>query len=124
MNITTKSSGEITKDASESPYALVAFGANLPFQNQQPLETIKAAIAHFSFENITVLACSALYRTPCFPSGAGPDYINGCVKLEMKMESTAASILETLHKIEANFGRQRNQRWGGAQFGLRLAGLG
>jgi len=114
----------MTKDVSESPHALVAFGANLPFQNQQPLETIKAAIEHFSFEKITVLACSAFYRTPCFPIGAGPDYINGCIKLEMKMESTAASILETLHRIEANFGRQRDQRWGGRSLDLDLLALG
>ena len=96
----------------KSVQALVAFGANLPFEGEQPVKTIASALKALAAEDLSVLAFSRLYATPCFPAGAGPDYVNAAAVIESGPESDPASILQRLHRIEAHFGRIREQRWG------------
>ncbi|MFQ3347971.1 MAG: 2-amino-4-hydroxy-6-hydroxymethyldihydropteridine diphosphokinase [Paracoccaceae bacterium] len=104
-------------------YALIAFGANLPFEGLSPEDTIKAALRRFHEENMAPLSCSGFYRTSCFPIGAGPDYINGCLKINISQKTEAASVLESLHEIEAEFGREREQRWGMRTLDLDLLAI-
>lgn len=93
-------------------HALVAMGANLPVAGQSPLQNMLRAIPAFVDEGFEIVAVSTFYQTPCFPAGTGPDYVNAAVKLSCKKNSDAASILGALHRIEADFGRRRTQRWG------------
>ena len=55
-------------------------------------------------------AVSRFFQTPCFPAGAGPDYVNAAVEVETTLPAEA--LLAWLHGIEAQFSRVREQRWG------------
>ena len=106
------------------PIALVAFGANLPFAGEEPGQTIAKAVKALSAEGLSVLAVSRLYATPCFPAGAGPDYVNAAAALQVEGAFDATSILQRLHRVEADFGRIREQRWGMRTLDVDLLALG
>ena len=108
----------------KSVQALVAFGANLPFEGESPAQTILAASKALAAEGLSVLAFSPLYATPCFPAGAGPDYVNAAAVLQVDEQVDAASILQRLHRVETHFGRIREQRWGMRTLDLDLVALG
>jgi 2-amino-4-hydroxy-6-hydroxymethyldihydropteridine diphosphokinase len=105
-------------------HALVAIGANLPFGEMQPKRTIMAAIGLFARYGLVVSKLSNLYQTPCFPAGAGPDYLNAAALVTLRQELNAANILTMLHEIEAEFGRERISRWAGRTLDLDLLALG
>jgi 2-amino-4-hydroxy-6-hydroxymethyldihydropteridine diphosphokinase len=107
----------------KSVQALVAFGANLPFEGEPPAATLLRASKALAEEGLSVLAFSRLFATPCFPPGAGPDYVNAAV-LDAGPEADPTSILERLHRVEVHFGRIREQRWGMRTLDLDLLALG
>jgi 2-amino-4-hydroxy-6-hydroxymethyldihydropteridine diphosphokinase len=92
--------------------ALIALGANLPFGEMLPVATISAAFSALVEEGFEIDAKSKMYSTPCFPVGAGPDYVNAAAALKISADHDVASLLQALHRIEARFGRERLQRWG------------
>ncbi|MCX7287459.1 MAG: 2-amino-4-hydroxy-6-hydroxymethyldihydropteridine diphosphokinase [Rhodobacterales bacterium] len=104
--------------------ALVAFGANLPFGGDSPATTIRAAVAALEEEGLAVLALSRFFATPCFPVGAGPDYVNAAAVLDCMQVIDLASILARLHRVEARFGRERAQRWGMRTLDIDLLAMG
>ena len=108
----------------KSIHALVALGANLPFEGVPPEETIATAFKALSKEGLSVLAVSRFYATPCFPAGAGPDYVNAAGVLDVGDDVDATSILQRLHRVEADFGRKREQRWGMRTLDIDLVALG
>ena len=66
---------------------------------------------------ITLKAQSSWYQTaPVGPPQ--PDYLNGCALLEVQL--TPQELLETLLKIEVQFGRVRQERWGPRTLDLDL----
>lgn len=103
-------------------HALVAFGANLPFDSQDPKATVLKAMANLRKRLIAecvdlasappVFKASQLFKTPCFPHGAGPDYVNAAACLSVPAALGAARLLDHLHAVETEFGRQRESRWG------------
>ena len=93
-------------------HALVAFGANLAFGNFAPENTIRSAISVLRDKGIHAEKLSALYRTPCFPMGAGPDYVNAAAVLRVPAQMTPEAIMSHLHAVEEMFGRRRDTRWG------------
>jgi 2-amino-4-hydroxy-6-hydroxymethyldihydropteridine diphosphokinase len=103
---------------------LVALGANLPFDGQGPETTLRSAIATFPTLGLDVLALSRFYATPCFPSGAGPDYVNAAAIVTMKTFCDVASLLNKLHLIEQKFGRHRESRWAMRTLDLDLLAAG
>lgn len=88
----------------------VALGANLKSPVGNPAETIIKAVGRMPFCGLEVLQKSRLYSTPCFPRGAGPDYVNAVVSVGADL--TPYEVLDRLHSIEAEFGRLRDKRWG------------
>lgn len=104
--------------------SLVAFGANLPFDSQDPAETLRAAVAALAEEGLPVLTLSPLYATPCFPVGAGPDYVNAAAVVDCENTADLASVLARLHRVEARFGRKRAQRWGMRTLDIDLLAMG
>lgn len=109
---------------STEKYALVAFGANLNFGKMSPKSTILAAIAELDHLGLSVVRLSTLYETPCFPAGAGPNYINAAAVVTLRHLMTSADILACLHTVEAKFGRERLQRWGMRTLDIDLMALG
>ncbi|MFN5997581.1 MAG: 2-amino-4-hydroxy-6-hydroxymethyldihydropteridine diphosphokinase [Paracoccaceae bacterium] len=108
----------------KSIHALVALGANLPFEGEAPEMTLQRALKAVAKEGLSVLAVSRFYATPCFPAGAGPDYVNAAAVLDAGPESDATSIMARLHKVESDFGRRRDTRWGMRTLDLDLLALG
>lgn len=104
--------------------ALVAFGGNLPHDSSSPRDTILSALAEFDHENIPIAHLSNLYATPCFPPGAGPDYVNAAAVVTLRHNQAPDEILATLHRIEARFGRERQQRWGMRTLDIDLLAIG
>ncbi len=68
------------------------------------------------------LVVSRFYRTPAFPIGAGPDFINAAASFDWAGQ--AQDLLALLHQIEAEFGRTRTQRWEARVLDLDLLALG
>lgn len=102
--------------------ALIALGGNLPTERTRPADTMRAAIAAIGVEIGPVIAQSRLFRTPCFPAAAGPDYVNAAVRVDTARD--AHEIMQRLHAIERAFGRERLQRWGMRTLDLDLIALG
>ncbi|SLN21951.1 2-amino-4-hydroxy-6-hydroxymethyldihydropteridinepyrophosphokinase [Falsiruegeria litorea R37] len=90
--------------------AVIALGGNLPFQGADPKLTLRKAIERGSEMGLVIRGISQFYRTPCFPAGAGPDYVNAAIRVETELPP--AGLLQVLHDIEHEFGRAREQRWG------------
>ena len=58
-------------------FGIVAFGANLPLSDQDPVTTLctTMGILH-SAPGISITAISRIWRTPAMPAGSGPDFAN------------------------------------------------
>ncbi|MFZ1470121.1 MAG: 2-amino-4-hydroxy-6-hydroxymethyldihydropteridine diphosphokinase [Paracoccaceae bacterium] len=106
------------------PQALIALGANLPCDGLPPEDTIIAAIAALAGEGLHLHGFSGLYRTPCFPAGAGPDYVNAAAAVSGRLLDDVAAVLAALHRVEARFGRQRQSRWGMRTLDIDLLAVG
>lgn len=101
----------------------IALGANLPTRSGAPGETLRAALdALRATAGLSLGAVSRFYRTPCFPPGAGPDYVNAAAVLHGALAPDA--LLGILHRIEADFGRERRQRWGMRTLDIDLLSAG
>ena len=102
--------------------ALVAVGSNLPTDAGSPQETVISALKRAEVEGFTIRATSRLFRTPAFPAGSGPDFVNGCFAVETTW--SPAQILEHLHDIERSFDRSRKERWAARTLDLDLLAYG
>jgi len=101
---------------------LIALGANIPSTQGAPEQTLRRALACLDTDGITLGATSRFFATPCFPPGAGPDYVNAAARL--CFAGTPGQLLDRLHAVEARFGRQRVQRWGRRTLDLDLIAAG
>jgi 2-amino-4-hydroxy-6-hydroxymethyldihydropteridine diphosphokinase len=100
----------------------VALGANVPSALGAPRETLEAALAAFGDAGLRVVARSPWYRTPAYPPGAGPDFVNGVAAVEIALDPQG--VLEALHRIEAGLGRRRELRWAPRTCDLDLIACG
>lgn len=102
-------------------FALIALGSNATSHFGTHMETCRAAIAEVAEEAGLVRSVSRFYRTPAFPAGSGPDYVNAAFRLETELEPR--EILAVLHEVEQRFGRERTRRWARRTLDLDLLGL-
>jgi 2-amino-4-hydroxy-6-hydroxymethyldihydropteridine diphosphokinase len=108
---------------------IIALGGNLPWRGKSSVNVIRAALTACEDAGFRVAAQSLLYQTPCFPVGAGPDYVNACALLkgetrESDPAAAAREVLGRLHAIEAAFDREREARWAGRTLDLDLIAMG
>lgn len=101
--------------------ALVAVGANLPGE-MAPKDTVRRAMAAVADLSEGGVDHSALYATPAYPPGSGPDFVNAALRL--RWGGTARALLDALHGIEAGMGRERRARWEARVIDLDLIALG
>lgn len=102
--------------------ALVALGGNLASTHGGPAETLPLALAALAGDDIRVTAQSRVFRTPCFPPGAGPDFVNAAASIVTHLSPDV--LLARLHGIEAEFDRTRDTRWGARTLDLDLLAWG
>ena len=67
---------------------------------------------------------SRFYATPCFPPGAGPDYVNAAATLHTPPGMEPAHVLAVLQAVELLHGRERRRRWGMRTLDLDLIACG
>lgn len=88
---------------------LVAVGSNMDSPIGSPAETILSGVEHLRQSGAMIRAQSRFFRTPAFPPGSGPDFVNGALMLETGW--SAPEALTHLHAAEAALGRVRVTRW-------------
>ncbi len=70
-----------------------------------------------------MIAVSRFWRTPAYPAGSGPDYVNAAVALYCGI--SPEKLLAELHQIEAELGRERKgPRWQARIIDLDLLAYG
>ncbi len=67
---------------------------------------------------------SRFFATPCFPAGAGPDYVNAAALLHTPADMPPDTILAELLAVELSHGRERKRRWGMRTLDLDLIAWG
>ena len=102
--------------------AIIGLGSNMLRDREGPVQILQSALTQLMVESVVLKATSQFYATPCFPAGAGPDYVNAAALLETSL--TPADLLEHLHRIEALMGREREARWGQRTLDLDLLAYG
>lgn len=105
-----------------SQFALISLGSNEDSLWGDPRQTVQKAMFAVGELSEKPADLSALYATPAFPAGAGPDFVNAAMVLFTKL--SAPDLLTRLHEIEAAAGRKRNRRWGQRTLDLDLIALG
>lgn len=101
--------------------ALVAVGSNQGLRNGTPRDTVLKALKEFPAKVGLIRAVSRLFRTPAFPAGSGPDFVNAAFSIDTELD--AATLLAHLHETEALFARKRTKRWGPRTLDLDLIAL-
>ena len=102
---------------------LIALGANLDSAVGAPVSTLQAAIKELTVGLGQTPDVSRFFRTPAFPAGAGPDFVNGAVAFP-DLDVSAPDVLALCHKIESHFARQRTSRWAARTLDLDLIAQG
>jgi len=100
---------------------LVALGGNAESHAGNARQTVEAAMDVLA-GMFGKFRGSRLYKSPSFPEGNGPDFVNAAASFETLMPPVA--LLEALHKVEATFGRERLVRWGRRTLDLDLIAFG
>lgn len=105
---------DLVKDEKKTAKSAIALGSNLG----NSLNILTEALTILSqTPGVILQACSSWYQTvPVGPPQ--PDYLNGCALLDVELKPQ--ELLETLLKIEAQFGRIRQERNGPRTLDLDL----
>ena len=106
----------------KSQTMLIALGGNLPGPEGSPAASLVRAVAEIAAAGLAVRAVSRFFATPCFPAGAGPDFVNAAIAVATELDPRA--VLDRLHGIEAAMGRVRAQRWQERPIDLDLIAAG
>ena len=88
---------------------LLGLGANLDHPDYgPPRRTLEAALEALRQAGVGVLARSRWYRSAPVPASDQPWFVNGVAEVETDL--SPAELLDLLHGIEAEMGRQRRVR--------------
>jgi 2-amino-4-hydroxy-6-hydroxymethyldihydropteridine diphosphokinase len=96
----------------------LAFGSNQMAQLQGSVEVIQSSYALLNAKPVHITTFSPFFQTPAFPAGNGPDYVNSVVRAQTSL--TAQELMDVLHNIETQLGRERKQRWGARNIDIDL----
>ena len=88
---------------------LVAAGSNLKSAYGNALETVALGLDQLAGEGLDSVARSRMFRTPAFPAGSGPDFVNAAACFETTL--SPQEVLAALHRVEKRLGRTRDTRW-------------
>jgi 2-amino-4-hydroxy-6-hydroxymethyldihydropteridine diphosphokinase len=89
--------------------ALFSLGANVASPGSSLVEMLESALDLVgNTDRITLGRRSRWFRTPAFPPGSGPDFVNAAAVLETSLDPE--SVLAALHGAEEELGRVRTVR--------------
>jgi 2-amino-4-hydroxy-6-hydroxymethyldihydropteridine diphosphokinase len=89
---------------------IVSIGSNQRLINLSSSDVLSTALSRIAVSVGPITSLSRFFRTPAFPKGSGPDFVNAA--LVVRAQGSANEILEKLHAIEHELGRVRETRWG------------
>jgi len=72
-------------------------------------DTINVSLAKLAQRTGSNVNSSPLYRTPAFPAGVGPDYVNAAAILDCALNPQ--QMLDLCNIVEVDAGRVRTKRW-------------
>ena len=93
---------------------LLGLGGNLG----DPAATIEAALARLEAGGVRITRRSHFYRTAPWGVADQPDFVNLCAAGETAL--APAELLALIHRVEAELGRERRERWGPRTIDLDL----
>ena len=106
--------------------ALISLGANVASPGRSLVEMLGFALESVvGREGITLRRRSRWFRTPAFPPGSGPDFVNAAAALETALGPER--LLAALHGAEQELGRVRTgrlMRWAPRVCDLDLIAIG
>lgn len=102
--------------------ALISLGSNETSSWGDPTETVQKAKKAIMEAGAHAVSASRLYATSAFPAGSGPDFVNAAIAFHTHLP--APDLLDQLHRIEAEAGRERHVRWGQRTLDLDLIAYG
>ncbi|MFV0322246.1 MAG: 2-amino-4-hydroxy-6-hydroxymethyldihydropteridine diphosphokinase [Alphaproteobacteria bacterium] len=100
---------------------IISIGANLDIHDKSTkYQTCQQALDYLEKNHICqIIQTSDWYQTTAWPDSYKPAYINAVAQVE-PYTTNPRIFLQELHKIEAYFGRERNERWGDRTLDLDL----
>lgn len=101
---------------------LIALGGNIESHAGDPAKTLHSGLKALVANGVVLQRKSRFYQTPCYPPGAGPDFVNAAASL--RYDGPPARLLDLMHMVERAFGRQRVKRWGQRTLDLDLLACG
>lgn len=101
--------------------ALIGLGANLGGSVAANAAALSAALAALT-RALGPVRTSRFWRSPAWPPGSGPDFVNACAAVTPAGDAEA--LLALLHATEAAAGRVRHRRWAPRTLDLDLLALG
>ena len=91
--------------------ALISFGANLTERNPDLASILDKVMSELNaFKDIDVISMSRGFRSPAWPPGSGPEFLNAAMRVKTSL--CPVELLAALHRIEQKLGRRRPVRWG------------
>lgn len=102
--------------------ALISLGSNVPNVHDVPASSVLFGSLRLRALFGDAVIESRLFRTPAFPPGIGPDFVNAAVAVRTTRDPDA--ILSDLHEIERLAARERSVRWGPRTLDLDLLAVG
>ncbi|MEX0814592.1 MAG: 2-amino-4-hydroxy-6-hydroxymethyldihydropteridine diphosphokinase [Dongiaceae bacterium] len=99
---------KVARAAASRDCILIGIGANLPSAaHGPPRATCAAALAALAARGLRVLRRSRWYESAPVPPSDQPWYVNGVARVETDLPPEG--LLELLHNIERDFGRERRE---------------
>lgn len=89
--------------------ALIALGANLPFEGLSGPPLLKRAVEALRGEGLRARALSSIWETAPWPPSDQPNYFNAAAELETDLPPEG--LYDVLRWVEMQFGRTRRVRW-------------
>ena len=84
---------------------VIGLGANLPSASGAPDATLRAALDALESRDVIIDKISPFYRTQAWPNPADPFFVNAVAVVSTRLKPP--DLLQLLHDIEAEFGRDR-----------------
>lgn len=95
----------------KSAAAFVALGTNLPHGGVSGAALLARAVEALRSAGLPPVAWSSVWETPAWPPSDQPNYFNAALELG-STGHTPETLYRALRTLEANFGRDRRERWG------------
>lgn len=86
----------------------IALGANLPSAGRTPRQTLAAALEVLSRDGVEIVSRSSDWSSPAWPDPSDPAYVNAVARVATDL--SPRDLMDLLHAVEADFGRQRSAR--------------